>query len=463
MAETTCIFESALVETNAGQPTWHNHVAISFSDGLITNLETDVSSQFPGQRIPGVVIPAIANVHSHAFQRGFAGLSEYRTAANDSFWTWRKLMYDFVEKLTPDDVYVIARQLYLEMLVAGYSWVGEFHYLHNQPCGATFDHLGEMSDAVVRAAQDVGIGICLLPVLYQRSGFGAFSAESGQQRFVLNNDQFQRLLELNQMRIDGLSNATMGVAIHSLRAVEAASVRAAIDVGTSILEDCPIHIHVAEQTQEIEDCLAATGKRSVEYLFSEFEVDSRWCLIHATHLTSSEEEAIASSGAVVGLCPTTEANLGDGFFPADTFLDRGGKISVGSDSHCTVDVRDELRMLEYGQRLQKRQRAVLGTESQSVGRRLYQQCAQSGGQAIGVRTGTLAVGNRADWIVIDPDHPTIAGATEDHLLDRFVFTSTGSPISMRYVGGIRHNDSSLNPLLENSRDEFTQLNRRLLG
>ena len=430
----TYFFKSALVD-DGGQTTWRNDVAISIADGLIAEIQFESQPTAEVEPVAGVAIPAIANVHSHAFQRGFAGLSEYRTTANDSFWTWRKLMYDFVDQLSPEDVYVIARQLYLEMLTAGYSWVGEFHYLHNSQMGSKYGNLGEMSDAVLRAAGDVGIGICLIPVLYQRSGFDTDSTNEGQKRFALTSEQYFELLENYKTKVRANPRTTLGMAAHSLRAVSLDALQAALTFRDEALPDCPFHIHVAEQTQEIQDCVSATGKRSVEYLLANANVDQHWCLIHATHMNEGEIQSLAKTGATVGLCPTTEANLGDGVFPAKKFLNAGGSISLGSDSHCSVDLREEIRTLEYGQRLRDRQRAILGSETASVGRLLMETCANGGGKAIGVLTGKIAIGYQADFLVIDDQNPVIAGACEDQLLDRLIFSNQGNPIARRLVGG----------------------------
>lgn len=253
------------------------------------------------------------------------------------------------------------------------------------------------------------------------------------------------------------------MAIHSLRAVSPHATRTALEFRKTEMQWCPVHIHIAEQTKEVDECRAATRKRSVEYLFSQFDVDEHWCLIHATHVDSAEIDMIVRSGATVGLCPTTEANLGDGFFPAKDFLGIGGQIAIGSDSHCSVDFRDELRTLEYGQRLLLRQRAVLGSNSESVGRRLYMACARGGAKAIGVASGRLAVGYRADLVVVDDQHAVIAGASEDRLLDRLVFTNAGNPISGRMIGGQWIDEEKLaNDYAESSR-AFATMNKRLLG
>ena len=455
-------FKSAFVEIE-GEQEWRSDVVISVDGGTIIDVVAN-AEQGAGQRVEGVAIPAMVNVHSHAFQRGFAGLSEFRTETSDSFWTWRKLMYDFVGRLSPDDVYIIAKQLYLEMLRAGYSWVGEFHYLHNDVSGKHFANRAEMADAVCRAAKETGIGICLLPVLYQRSGFDSNKVSEGQRRFALETSDFLELINSCDTRLVGNSNAALGIAFHSLRAVSVDAMQAVLRERDRSFVDCPIHIHVAEQTQELTDCWTSTGKRSVEFLLANFDVDRYWCLIHATHMTDSETKRVAQSGAVVGLCPTTEANLGDGFFQAKSFLELNGSISIGSDSHCSVDVADELRTLEYGQRLRTNQRAILGgARLSSVGRNLFENCANGGAQAIGVNTGRIAKGSRADFLVIDDQHATIAGASKDRLLDRFVFVNTGNPVLTRMVGGRWIDNDILQNELAKNLPAFVDLNQRLLG
>ena len=421
-------FQTALVGDQ-----WKQNVEISISDeGLVKSIECDVEG---GVFEKLIALPGMVNVHSHAFQRGFAGLSEYRTATNDSFWTWRKLMYDFVHRLTPGEVYIIAKQLYREMLTAGYTWVGEFHYIHNEAGGAAYANPGEMSDAIFRAAADTGIGLCHLPVLYQRGGFEDEPIVAGQDRFVLSTDRFCELVDQCHTKSKTLTNVEVGIAIHSLRAASIEEALTAIDHVRKVEAKIPIHIHVAEQTAEIEACVEAHGKRSVEFLYDNLPVDEHWCLIHATHLNDSELQQIAKSKAVVGLCPTTEANLGDGIFQAEEFLAANGRFSIGSDSHCSIDLREELRILEYGQRLTTRRRAILGSDDLSVGRNLYCQAAKGGAQAVGINAGEIAIGKRADFTLIDPMHPSIGDVHGDRILDRLVFTNIGNPVAGVVVGG----------------------------
>lgn len=453
-------FASALVGD-----VWQDDVCVGVDEfGLMHSITPATDANSDNVIDTGLVaLPGMINVHSHAFQRAFAGLSEYRTSAHDSFWTWRKLMYHFLLQLTPDDVYVIARQLYLEMLAAGYTWVTEFHYLHNDVDGTRYANVGEMSDAIIRAAEDVGIGLCLLPVLYQRGGFDNSSLAGGQKRFELSDDQFSQLVE--QCRNHSGANYVSGVSLHSLRAVGSETGKRIVNQLGQLPDGtvCPIHIHVAEQMKEVNDCISAHEKRPVEFLFHRYEVASNWCLIHATHLTNDEVRLIAGSSAVVGLCPTTEANLGDGYFSAEEFLDLDGKLAIGSDSNISIDVRDELRTLEYNQRLRFQRRAVLGTDSVSVGRRLYDVCQRGGAQAIGLGGQTLSVGSRADMTLVDPNHPAVAGSRNDRLIDSCVFSNCGNPVRGTIVGGTLHDVSSesfANQYRESSQ-QFVNLRSRL--
>lgn len=442
-------FRSALV-----QDTWQNNVVISIgTDGRITAIEDANNAESDACRF--VALPGMTNVHSHAFQRGFAGLSEYRTGSQDSFWTWRKLMYDFVERMTPEKVFVIARHLYLEMLTAGYSWVGEFHYLHRMVGGASAN---DMTDAIYTAAGDAGIGLCHLPTLYQRGGFANERLSGGQCQFELNSESFIELVERCHSKWASNPIAKVGIALHSLRAVEAKAGGDVIDQLTKSVGYIPIHTHVAEQTKEVDDCLTTHGIRPVQFLMDRFDVDQRWCLIHATHLNDEEVRRIAASNAVVGLCPTTEANLGDGLFRATDYVQQDGRLAIGSDSHCSVDLREELRTLEYGQRLQTQSRAVLGTAQRSVGRNLYAAAAAGGAQAIGIEAGSIKVGLRADLTLIDPDHRAIAGATGDRLLDRLVFTNAGNPVAGVVLGGelTETKTESFQATLANSSREFAE-------
>ncbi len=420
---------------------WQQNVLIEIDErGMISRIEPDHPSAAGADN---VVVPGMPNLHSHAFQRGFAGLSEYPTERHDSFWTWRTLMYDFVDRLTPDDVYIIARQLYLEMLVAGYTWVGEFHYLHHDRQGRRYNQPMEMTEAVLNAATDAGIGICILPVLYQRAGFQSEDLLPGQRRFELTTDEYLQHIDHCRQQVQAHPDSrTMGCAFHSLRAVDISTIQDVLRTVTTDQPTMPRHIHIAEQQREVDDCLACYQRRPVELLFDHVSIDERWCLIHATHLTESEIALIANSKSVVGLCPTTEANLGDGIFPAEAFLIQQGRIGIGSDSHCTVDMRDEMRTLEYGQRLRTQRRAVLADANASAGRRIYETSQRGGRQALGLSTHGTRVGDFANWTIIDPNHAAIAGAQRDRLLDRLVFCHAANPIQGVIIGNRRHDTTS---------------------
>ena len=427
-----CLFPTAFAANG-----WHDNVLIECTNGIISEVITDYAQQPDDsvEQIRGIAIPGIPNVHSHAFQRRLAGLSEFRTGEHDSFWTWRKLMYDMATRWSPEDIYEIARGLYSELVANGYTWVGEFHYLHNDFDGSPYAEITTMSDAVIRAAQDVGIGICILPVLYQRSGFVPGDLAPAQKRFVLDQETFLRMLDQLHAKWGTADNVQIGLAFHSLRAVDISTIAFVASTARKLYPSIPIHIHVAEQLKEVNECQSLFGMRPVDYLFEHVEVDERWCLIHATHVSSSEIAKVAKSGAVVGLCPTTEANLGDGIFPADEFLGAGGNFAIGSDSHVCTNPRSELRLLEYAQRLTTNRRAVLGSESQSVGRTLYPAACKHGAQALGLTAGTLEIGKRADIVVVCDEHYTIQNAKGDRIFDRYLFCDCGNPVERLMLGG----------------------------
>ena len=322
-------------------------------------------------------VPGLPNLHSHAFQRAMAGLTERRGAEADSFWTWREQMYRFVERLTPDDLEAIAAQAYMEMLEAGFTWVAEFHYLHHRPDGRPYDNVAEMAERIVAAAAETGIGLTLLPVFYRQGGFGGQPATPGQRRFLNDRDSYARLMETK------VPGGRIGIAPHSLRAVTLDD----LEWAAATWAGQPAHIHVSEQTREVEDCLAAHGRRPIDLLMDNVPVDEHWCLVHATHADANERARIAKAKAVVGLCPITEANLGDGLFEVPDFLAQGGRFGVGSDSNVRLSAADELRTLEYGQRLIRRQRNVLGAPDRSTGRRLFEAALAGGAQAAGMEVG----------------------------------------------------------------------------
>ncbi|MBL4837505.1 MAG: formimidoylglutamate deiminase [Kordiimonadaceae bacterium] len=409
---------------------WARDIRMDISaEGFLVSIETDVAVP-EGSLQLGVVLPAMPNLHSHAFQRVFAGLTEYTEAGQSNFWSWRTAMYQFAAQMTPDALRVIASTLYIEMLKAGYTTVGEFHYLHN----SHQDMALAMSGAVIAAADDTGIALTHLPVLYQASDFGGKKPETGQQPFLHTKEEFIRLLRILSPCVQG--RHMLGVAFHSLRAVREDSFGPVIAALEVINPTAPIHIHIAEQMSEVEASLAHSGKRPVAWLLDNHQVDDRWCLVHATHLVEAEWQAVAATGAIVGLCPTTEANLGDGLFPVPEYVACGGRWGIGSDSHISVDAREEVRLLEYGQRLARQERTVLSAgQGGHTGLNLWATAAQGGAQALAQPVGSLAVGKRADLIVLDTATPAFAGACHGQIMDAFVFSGQPNPISDVMVAG----------------------------
>ena len=385
----------------------------------------------------GPLLPGMPNLHSHAFQRAFAGLTEYRGESQDSFWSWRNLMYRFAARITPESLEAIATWLYVEMLEAGYTSVCEFHYVHHDQDGRSYADDATLSLALLRAAQSAGIGITLLPVLYQTSGFGAKPPRADQARFIRSTDNMLSLLERLAPATRALGGI-LGLAPHSLRAVPPDSLAAAVQGLTALNPQAPIHIHIAEQTQEVEDCIAWSGQRPVQWLLEHAPVDERWCLVHATHMTPQEYADAARKGAVAGICPTTEANLGDGIFDMPLWLQHGGRWGVGSDSHACVNAAEELLMLEYGQRLSLRQRNVLASRSQAeVATAMTLQAVQGGAQASGRSVSGLAVGQQADLVALDAQHVALAGLPAPSMLSSHVFGShRTSAIDSLWVAGM---------------------------
>ena len=412
---------------------WRNNVRLILEKGLISAVESGVDAA-PGDERHAILLPALPNLHSHAFQRGMAGLAERAGDSDDSFWTWREAMYRFVDRLDPEGMQAIAALAYAEMLESGFARVGEFHYLHHDPDGRPYGDIAMMAQGLAAAAGETGIGLTLLPVFYAHSGFGGAAPTHGQRRFINDVDGFGALLEGCRHAVAGLDDAVVGVAPHSLRAataVELAEV-AAMAAGA------PIHIHIAEQMPEVESCLAWSGARPVEWLYDHADVGPDWCLVHATHVTEAERHLIAKSDAVVGLCPITEANLGDGLFPAREFLAEGGRFGVGSDSNVEIDAAAELRLLEYGQRLAHRGRNLLaGGAGQSTGASLYRGALAGGGQALGRFTAGLAAGAAADIVSLKADDPTFAGRSGDAILDSWIFGGAARLVDCVWRGGTK--------------------------
>jgi len=430
----------SLFAADALLPTgWARNVLLQWDGaGRLTHIAADAAAPAGTPVAAGPVIPGMPNLHSHAFQRAFAGLTEYRGESQDSFWSWRNLMYRFAARITPESLEAIATWLYVEMLEAGYTSVCEFHYVHHNQDGTPYATDAEMSLALLRAARHAGIGITLLPVLYQTSGFGAKPPRPDQARFIRSTDSMLSLLERLAPAAQA-QGAGLGLAPHSLRAVPPDSLRAAVQGLTALNPHAPIHIHIAEQTQEVDDCIAWSGQRPVQWLLDHATVDARWCLVHATHMTPDEYAAAARTGAVAGICPTTEANLGDGIFDMPLWLKHGGRWGVGSDSHACVNAAEELLMLEYGQRLSRRQRNVLASSTQAeVATAMTLQAVAGGAQAAGRAVAGLAVGQQADLVVLDAQHVALRDLPAHSMLSAHVFGShRTSAIDSLWVAGVQ--------------------------
>lgn len=404
---------------------WASDVRLTAEAGMITGVELGASRG--EERCEAVGVPGMPNLHSHAFQRAMAGLAERRGPANDSFWTWREVMYRFLAVQGPEETEAIAAYAFADMLEAGFTAVAEFHYLHHQPDGTPYDDVAELALRHVAAAETTGIGMTLLPVLYAHSNFGGAPPTDGQKRFLNDPERFGRIVEAGRK-----AGVTTGIAPHSLRAVTPEELSAVLPLAP----EGPIHIHASEQVKEVEDCLAWSGRRPVEWLIDEAGVDARWCLIHATHLTQVETIRMAKTGAVAGLCPITEANLGDGIFPTVDYLEAGGRFGVGTDSNIAVDAAGELRQLEYAQRLLLKGRNLLSLkEGESTGRALLDGALAGGAQALGQPLSRLAVGHRADVVCLKSDHPDLLGRTGDELVDAWVFAMGRQAVGAVYAGG----------------------------
>jgi formimidoylglutamate deiminase len=445
---------------------WAKDKTITIENGLITAIETGPQSDI--QVLTGAVIPGMVNCHSHAFQRAFAGFSEQGSEGKDSFWTWRKIMYKFLERINHDDAQVIAQQLYIEMLKMGYTRVAEFHYLHHDIEGKPYSQdtregvLSTMALAIFKAAQSSGIGLTILPVLYQYAGFGKLPPNEGQQRFINSTAQFNQLVSECFALTKEYLNTNIGIAPHSLRAVDKSAIIEAVAHVRSLDNKAPIHIHIAEQQQEVTDCLQHYSKRPVQWLLDNIELDKHWCLIHATHINEEEQKGIVESKAIAGICPTTEANLGDGIFPTSEFLALQGTIAIGSDSHISVNPIEELRWLEYTQRLTKQQRAVLASsETPSVGQNLWVKAAAGGAQSTNSNTGVLSVGKQADLIVLDEKQTSLFAHNTHHLLDSVIFASQRNIVKDVMVNGnwVVNNGEHLKE--QESADNFAQLIKKL--
>jgi formimidoylglutamate deiminase len=425
-------FEAALLPQG-----WARDVRLTVSGERIGQLLTGVGPAAGDER-HRLALPGLANLHSHAFQRGLAGLTERRGAGDDSFWTWRELMYRFVERLQPEQLEALSALAFIEMLEAGFTQVGEFHYLHHDRDGRPFADPAELGARVAAAAAATGIGLTLLPVLYAHGGFGGAAPAPRQRRFISDPERFARIVEASRRAVQPLALGAVGVAAHSLRAVTPAELTAVL----ALAGDGVIHLHIAEQMREVDECLAWCGRRPLEWLLENAPVDERWCLVHATHASATELAAIAARGAVVGLCPVTEANLGDGIFPADEFLGAAGRFGIGSDSNIRVDAAEELRTLEYSQRLARRARNVLAAApGASTGRGLFEAALAGGWQALRRGAGApafgLAAGAPCDVVTLAADHPVLLGRQGDELLDSWIFAGGRDVIDCVWRAGVK--------------------------
>lgn len=410
---------------------WRFNVRLGIANGLIAAIEPDAAFVAGSER-HAIVVAGMPNLHSHAFQRGMAGLAELRGQTADSFWSWRDTMYRLALTLSPDDVEAIAGQLYVEMLEAGFCRVGEFHYLHHDVDGQAYGDIGEMAQRIAAAAQETGIGLTLLPVFYARAGFGGLPPATGQRRFISTQEGYAQLFEGCRAAISSVEGAVLGVAPHSLRAVTPEELSFAV----KLAGDAPIHIHIAEQVKEVEDCVAWSGARPVEWLLDHAPVNDKWCLIHATHMTAAETSGMAQRGAIAGLCPITEANLGDGIFNGPDFMAQGGRFGIGSDSNVQIGVGDELRQFEYSQRLAHRARNVMAAAGGSTGRALFDGAVSGGGAALGVKSG-LRVGASADFVSLKTDDVALAGQAGqgDFALDSWIFVAGNRLVDCVWVRG----------------------------
>ena len=439
---------------------WARNVRLDISaSGNLEKITVDGSPE-GATRLAGPVLPGMPNLHSHAFQRAMAGLTELAGNPNDSFWTWRDVMYRLVERLDPEQIEVIARQLYIEMLKCGYTSVAEFHYVHHDSNGQAYADPAELALRISGAARDAGIGLTLLPVLYSHSGFGGQAPNPGQRRFINGTDSYLSLIERLRPLLAQQPAQQVGLCFHSLRAVTPEQISAVLAADSS---DCPIHIHIAEQQKEVSDCLTWSGRRPLQWLFEHVPVDQRWCLVHATHADAGEIRSMASSGSVAGLCITTEANLGDGIFPAVDYIAQGGRLGIGSDSHISVSVAEELRWLEYGQRLrdQKRNR-FYRSDQPMIGRSLFDAAVAGGAQALGQPVGALEVGKRADLLVLDGNDPYIATAEGDGILNRWLFAGGDRQIRDVFVAGQQVIRGGRHAAEEQTQQAFAQVLRKMV-
>lgn len=447
-------FASALLPSG-----WAHDVQVVITAGAVAEVTPGVAPASGDER-HAIALPGLASLHSHAFQRGMAGLAELRGDSTDTFWTWRETMYRFALAMTPDDVTDVATLLYVEMLEQGFTRVGEFHYLHHDRDGSHYSDPAEMAACIAQAAEASNIGLTLLPSFYAHGSFGGAAPHDGQRRFICSVDQFAKLMVASRKAIATLPDANIGIAPHSLRAVAPDELAAIIPLA----DGGPVHIHAAEQVKEVEDCLAWSGRRPVQWLLEHAPLDRRWCLIHATHTRDEEVSAFARTGAVAGLCPITEASLGDGIFPAREFLNAGGAFGVGTDSNVLIGVADELRQLEYGQRLKHRERNVLSSGAgRSTGRTLFDHALAGGARALAQPAIGLTPGARADIVTLDATHPSLAGRTRDAAIDGWIFAAGSGAIDCVWAGGNKVVEGGRHKLRQAARERFNASMRRLVA
>ena len=413
---------------------WRRNVLLTIAaDGRIAAVTPDARDP-DAERSHTVALPGLPNLHSHAFQRGMAGLAEHAGESPDSFWTWREVMYRFLERLTPTDVEAIATLAYVEMLEAGFTRVGEFHYLHHAPDGRPYANRAEMAERIAAAADATGISVTLLPCFYAHGEVGGAPPAPGQRRFLSDRDGFSALVAGSRRAIASLPGAVLGIAPHSLRAV---TLDELADIAALAQEGEPIHIHAAEQLKEVEACRAILGATPIQLLLDKAPLSPRWCLIHATHVTEDELCAVARAGAVVGLCPVSESNLGDGIFPAVAYRAAGGRFGIGTDSNILISATGELRTLEYSQRLLHRTRNALAPRGGSTARALWDAALAGGTQALGAGPAGIAAGAWADLVLLDPAHPAFTARQGDRWLDALVFAAHDGAIREVWARGRR--------------------------
>ena len=413
---------------------WAHNVRISVgNDGKITNVESGVKPGPHDRELRNrILIPAMANLHSHSFQRSMAGMTEKRAIKLDNFWSWRELMYSFLEQLNPEHVEAIAALVFMEMLESGYASVGEFHYLHHQQRGQHYENVAETSSRIFAAANQTGIGLTHLPVFYMQGGLNGEQLSQFQLRFGNNVDQYFILLEQIEKEIKTApKDYRLGIAPHSLRAVTPESLKEILDTRYFV----PVHIHISEQKKEVEDFQYKYGNRPVNWILDNVPVDSHWCLVHATHMLPEETTKLANSGAVAGLCPITEANLGDGIFDGSQYVSSGGKYGIGSDSNIHISLTEELRMLEYSQRLILKERNVMTNNSGSLGKSIYTSALSGGAQALSRNSGSIASGQWADLLALDSEALALYGSSKNEILDRWIFSADDSLVREVWSAG----------------------------